>query len=167
LVDNSSTVQYIKKEGGTKSATLARLTKEILDICYTHQIRLVPCHLPGLANIESDALSRGKTQDELHLNTNVASKIFRIYGYPEVDLFASQATAQVPQYFSLDRFDNQSLGVDAITQEWHFKLMYAFPPPSMILPVLQKFRRSKGKLLLVAPFWLDAHWLPEVLTLLY
>jgi hypothetical protein len=146
---------------------LARLTKQISDICVRFDIILVACHLPGLANIEADALSRGKTQDEWYLLPSVARKIFQIYGRPDVDLFASSSTAQVPSYFSLDRHDRQSLGVDCMAHLWDFRVMYAFPPPSMILSVLQKFRRSSGRLLLVAPFWVDAHWLPEVMSLLY
>ena len=146
---------------------LARLTKQISDICVKYNILLVACHLPGLANTESDALSRGKTQDEWYLLPSVAQKIFQIYGCPDVDLFASNATAQVGAYFSLDRSDRRALGVDSMAHPWDFKVMYAFPPPAMILSVLQKFRRSSGKLLLIAPFWIDAHWLPEVISLLY
>jgi hypothetical protein len=82
LVDNSATVLYLKKEGGTKSAMLSRLTREILDICVSHQITLFPSHLPGLANTESDALSRCKTQEEWHLSPVVAQKIFRVFGVP-------------------------------------------------------------------------------------
>ena len=65
---------------------MTRLTKEILDVCLAFNIRLVPCHLPGLANIESDALSRGKLQDKWHLLPSVAQKIFRFYGMPDIDL---------------------------------------------------------------------------------
>jgi hypothetical protein len=167
LVDNLTTVMYLKKEGGTKSVMLARLTKEISDICMSHNIRLVPCYLPGMANIEADALSRGKTQDEWFLLPSVAQKIFRSFGFPDVDLFASRETAQTQTYFSLDRHDRQSLGIDALNQPWDFGLMYAFPPPSLILSLLQKYRRSKGKLLLIAPFWPDAPWFAELITLLY
>ena len=167
LVDNLTTVMYLKKEGGTKSVMLARLTKQISDICMSHDIRLVPCYLPGMANIESDALSRGKTQDEWFLLPSVAQKIFWSFGFPDVDLFASRETAQTQAYFSLDRHDRQSLGIDALNQPWDFGLMYAFPPPSLILSLLQNYRRSKGNLLLVAPFWIDAHWFPELVALLY
>ena len=146
---------------------MTRLTKEILDVCLAFNIRLVPCHLPGLANIESDALSRGKLQDEWHLLPSVAQKIFRIYGTPEIDLFASNVTAQLGLYFTLDSHDSRAHGVDALAHLWDFQTMYAFPPPALILTVLQKYRRSSGRLLLVAPFWPDAHWLPEVRSLLY
>ena len=168
LVDNMTTVLYLKKEGGTKSAMLSRLTREVLDICRSHDIKLFPSYLPGLANIESDALSRGKIQEEWHLSKAVAQKIFRVFGSPDIDLFASRPTAQVPTYFSLDRHDRQSFGVDALRQKWDFDLMYAFPPPAMILTIIQKFRQSKcRRLLLIAPFWVDAQWLSEVRTLLY
>ena len=167
LVDNSTTVLYLKKEGGTKSVILARLTKQVLDICLSHDIRLVPSYLPGLANIESDALSRGKAQDEWLLLPSVAQKIFRIFGSPDIDLFASAETTQTRVYFSLDRQDLGAAGIDVFSQHWDHGMMYAFPPPSLILTVLQKYRRSKGKLLLIAPFWPDAHWLPEVISLLY
>ena len=61
LMDNTFTMMYLKKVGGTKSAILSRLSQEILDICNIHHIRLIPSHLPGLANTESDALSHQKS----------------------------------------------------------------------------------------------------------
>ena len=146
LVDNSLTILYLKKEGGTKSAMLGRLTKKILDMCTSHEITLFPSHLPGLANTESEALSRGKSQEEWHLSPSVAQKIFRIFGLPEIDLFASKMTSQLPVYFSLDRHDHQARAVDALRQTWDFRMMYAFPPPCMILTVIQKFRQSRGRL---------------------
>jgi hypothetical protein len=90
---------------------ICRLTKEILDLCRTHNIRLFPSHLPGLANTESDALSRGKTQEEWHLSPVVAQNIFRVFGVPDIDLFASQRTAQVPDY-------SPSTGTIASLGEW-------------------------------------------------
>ena len=147
---------------------LTRLTREILDICMSHNITLILSHLPGIANTGADALSRGKTQEEWHLSPVVVQKIFRIFGLPQVDLFASAATSHLPVYFTLNRHDRQSAGVDALQQDWTFNLMYAFPLPAMILTLIQKFRQSSGKrLLLIAPFWLDAQWLSEVSSLLY
>jgi hypothetical protein len=93
---------------------------------------------------------------------------YSIFGRPQIYLFASERTAQLPQYFSLDRHDRQSVGVDALRQRWDYNLMYAFPPPAMILTIIQKFRQSRDKrLLLIAPFWLDAQWFSEVRSLLY
>jgi hypothetical protein len=61
--------------------------------------------MPGLVNTESDALFRGKSQEEWHLSPSVAQKIFRIFGVPEIDLFASRMTSQLLVYFSLVRHD--------------------------------------------------------------
>jgi hypothetical protein len=137
-------------------------------MCTSHKIRLFLSHLHSLANTESDALSRGKTQEEWHLSPSIAQQIFRVFGVLQIDLFASRATSQVPIYFSLDRHDRQARGVDALRQKWDFSLMYAFPPPCMILTVIQKFRQSRGSsLLLIAPFWIDSQWISEVWSLLY
>ena len=158
---------YKKGGGGTRSAILSRLATEILDTCHLHHIRLIPSHLPGLANTESDALSRQKTQDEWHLNHRVADKIFDRLGLPEIDLFASQHTHQVPIYFTLDQRDNQALGIDALAHPWEFQIMYAFHSPAILLHTIQKFRLLGGKLLLVAPYWKEAPWCPEVASMLY
>ena len=141
-----------KKEGGTRSATLSRIATQILDICHSHKIRLIPSHPPGLGNTKADALSRQKVQDDWHLNPQVAQKICSRLGIPEVDLFASRQTAQTSNYFSLDTRDNDALGVDALAHPWHFQTMYAFPPSALILPVIQKFRSSPGSLILIAQF---------------
>jgi hypothetical protein len=131
---------YLKKQGGTRSSTLSSLATEVLDICHRHKICLLPSHLPGLGNTKSDALSRQKTQDEWYLNPKVAHKIFSKLGEPQIDLFASYKTAQVPTYFTLDRHDQSALGVDALANSWGFNTMYAFPPPSLILSTIQNSR---------------------------
>ena len=146
---------------------LSRLTQEILDTCAKHNITLLSSHLPGLANTTSVALSRQKSQDEWYLSPIVTRKIFAKLGCPEVDLFASKDTAQVNPYFTLDRTDKEALGVDALAQSWDFSLMYAFPPPALLLTTLQKFRKLGGKLLLIAPHWPDAPWFAELSSLLY
>jgi hypothetical protein len=69
---------------------------------YRHKIKLIPIHLPGIANIESDAFSGGKSQEKWHLRSAWAQKIFQIYGQVEVDLFASWGTAQLTLYFLLE-----------------------------------------------------------------
>ena len=112
-------------------------------------------------------LKISKLQDEWQLLLSVAQKIFRIYGTPDIDLFASNVTAQLGLYFTLDSHNSRAHSVDALGHLWDFQTMYAFPPPSLILTVLQKYRRFSGILLLVAPFWPDAHWLPEVRSLFY
>ena len=59
LSNNSTTVSYINKQGGTHSLTLCRLALEFLDWCDEHCIRLVAVHLQETKNVLADALSRG------------------------------------------------------------------------------------------------------------
>lgn len=108
---------------------LAWLTKEILDLCTSWDMRLFPSHLPGLANSESDALSRGQTQEEWHLAPSVAQKISKVFGFPQVDLFTSKQSTQLQIYFSLDRHVHQSVEVDALHQRWDFDSCMPFLPP--------------------------------------
>ena len=164
-LDNVTAASYPVKEGGTRSQVFNRLARQILFTCRESSIHLEPAYLPGIANLGADALSRDKQSQEWALNPKVARTIFRIFGRPQVDLFASQRSALLPQYFSIDRKDKKALGIDALEQTWKFQLMYAFPPPQLIPMVLAKIRMTKATLILVAPFWTRASWLPELIQL--
>ena len=95
-VENRSVVAYLLKEGGTRSRPLCLLTMQVFHLCQKLGIALRPAYLPGVANVAADALSRGRQVVEWHLNPTVVGDIFSCWGQPEVDLFASRETAQVP-----------------------------------------------------------------------
>ncbi|CAJ0915455.1 unnamed protein product [Ranitomeya imitator] len=63
------------------------------------------------------------------------------WGLPEIDLFASRQNAKVEAFFSLNPRDG-SRGVDALAQEWNFRLAYAFPPIPILAKVLQKGKEA-------------------------
>ena len=63
LTDNSTTVAYINKEGGTQSPTLCYLALDLWAWCRQHGIYLVANHISGVRNVLADALSRGKLAD--------------------------------------------------------------------------------------------------------
>ena len=58
--DNFTVVQYVNRQGGTRSATLCCLTWSLLQWCEQNGIRLSARHLAGESNSLADALSRGK-----------------------------------------------------------------------------------------------------------
>lgn len=60
-LDNCSAVAYILREGGTCSTRLMSLTKQLF-LADLWQIELCLCYLPGIANIEADALLRVNKQ---------------------------------------------------------------------------------------------------------
>ena len=72
-----------------------------------------------------------------------------------------------PSTWTLQRGDNQALAVDALSQTWDFDLVYTFPPPTLVPTVANKLRGSKTRMLLLAPCWCDAPWMPVLTELLF
>ena len=95
-INNRTALAYLAREGGTKSVLLSRLACRIL-LSQRHRITLIPVYVSGIGNTIADALSRGK-ETQWHLSPMMVNRIFQRYGTPQVDLFASRETAQLPQY---------------------------------------------------------------------
>lgn len=165
--DNKTVVAYLLKEGGTRSWSLCLLTKEVFRILDRWAITIRPAYLKGIANAGADALSRGRAVKEWCLDPRVSTRLFRRRGAPQWDLFADGENHLAPLYFSLDRTDKRAQGIDAFMQEWGTLQgrIYAFPPPQLIPQVLSRIVTARMELLLVAPCWEDAAWLPEILSL--
>lgn len=116
LTDNMSVVSYVNKlGGGTKSNTLAQLTKEMFPWCIERKIRLLAQHLPGKANIRADYMSRHlRDRTDWVLNQDIFRAINTLWGPLEVDLFASRFSAQLPLFFW--RADPEAEATDAFKQ---------------------------------------------------
>ena len=83
-----------------------------------------------------------------------------------IDLFVTSMNARLPVYFA-PMADPQSAGMDAMMQLWDGMPAYAFPPSGLLHHVLSKVRQSRGlELTLVAPFWPQHPWSPDLLELL-
>ena len=119
-IDNTTAVAYLVKEGGTQSKALCELAAKILNFAEEHRINLRPSYLPGLLNTEADALSRQKDTSDWMLEPAIARRIFRQFGRPLIDLFASRRSKQVSKYFTSDRHDLGALGTDALHQNWNY-----------------------------------------------
>ena len=95
-------------------------------------------YLPGSINVETDRESR-QTRDssEWKLNSSIFMKLCQIRRTPQMDLFASRVSHQLPQCISwkINPF-RQSRG--AVQISWADKFVYAFPPFPLIGRVLQK-----------------------------
>ena len=57
-VDNTTTMSYINKMGGTKSMDMINISKSLWDYCLSKQITLTAKFLPGIQNQIADAQSR-------------------------------------------------------------------------------------------------------------
>ncbi|CAG2208359.1 unnamed protein product [Mytilus edulis] len=116
-LDNMVAVNYINKMGG-RIVKLNNLTKELWIWCIQRKIWVTACHLPGVANIEADRLSRSINVDiEWKLHDDVFNIIDCLFGPHDVDLFASKFNHQLPRYFSYLP-DKYAEAVDAFSSDW-------------------------------------------------
>ncbi|XP_049888064.1 uncharacterized protein LOC126382290 [Pectinophora gossypiella] len=98
--DNKSVVSYIRNEGGLRSKALFLMTRTLFQIVDENEIHLVPYYLPGQYNVEADTLSRQKAEAEWTLTPEACQVIFRRYGTPQIDLFASKRAHLLPRQSS-------------------------------------------------------------------
>ena len=152
--------------GYRESSSLLRFSnKRILRWSETLPIRLTPQFIMGRHNasglvvlsqsgarVRMDAQDRGipRAPEEV---ASVNRSICRLSKY------------QCSQYFS-PFHDQNALGTDSVLQSWDGWQAYAFPPWSLIPAVLKKLRSSSGVLLtIVAPYWPQRPWFPDLLDL--
>ena len=164
--DNTTTVAYINRQGGTRSPNLCLKTWFFLLWCREHDIQVRASHIAGVENTLADALSRGRvSQGEWELAPQWAIFLFKRLGRPLVDLFATAENAKLPTFCSRG-FDPRAWAIDALSFSWDGLDSYAFPPFSIIHRVLLKIRASKVRVLLIAPLWPRRPWFPLLLHLL-
>ena len=165
--NNTTTVAYLRHSGGTFSSTLNDTAREMLLWAENHRVRLLPQFIMGSSNVTADALSRPNQVigSEWTLHQEVVDHL--VHKWPAViDLFATFLTARLPVYFS-PASDSRAAGTDALLQPWDNLQAYAFPPIAIIRRVLVKLRSSKNcELTLIAPFWPQREWFPDLLELL-
>ncbi len=80
----------------------------------------------------------------------------------QVDLFASQNPSHCPLWFSLTH--PVPLGLDVMVQTWPRLYLYTFPPIALLPGVLERVRRDRVLLLLIAPWWPGRIWFPDLIS---
>ena len=159
-------IVYLRKEGGTRSPFLNSLTQGILRWSESLHIRLALQFIPGSRTVLADALSCPHQLPSSEWSFNLEVFLSLRCRWPvQIDLFATSENRRCSIYFSPIR-DPQSAGTDAFLQSWDGLQAYAFPPWSIIPRVLAKLRMSRGtELTLVAPYWPQRPWFPDLLQL--
>ncbi len=85
------------------------------------------------------------------------------FGAAQVDLFAYPETTHCQWFYSLTE---ATLGTDALAHSWPRGLRkYAFPPVSLLAQTLCKIREDEEQVLLVALYWPNRTWFPELMLL--
>ena len=162
--DNSTALAYTRKEGGLKSLPLLKVAREVLHLCNQRQIRITSAFVPTEENILADAASRNLQVADWHLLPSTFRRVTQVFGLPEIDLFASNASAQVPRFLSWNK-DDLAEGFDALSLPWNYRLAYLFPPVPLMGRVIEKLSKAQGTYLLVAPYWETQKWFPSLFLL--
>ena len=153
MCDNTTAINYISAMGGTKSVECNAIAYDIWEWAIVRNIWLSAAHIPGVCNVAADQLSREFNFDlEWMLSRAVFQNIVKVFGQPDLDLFASRLNAQLPDYVSW-KPDPEARYVDAFTIEWSNIYFYAFPPFCLLPRCVQKIIQEKASGLLIIPLW--------------
>jgi len=164
--DNQTAISYINKFGGCHSRLLDALSRSIWSWCIAQNLVIKAIHIPGVENVDADALSRDFNDNvEWSLCPTVFAQITDILGLPTLDAFASRLNNKLPRYYSWQP-DPGCEAVNAFSQKWDREYIYAFPPFNLIGRILRKLITDGGRGLLIFPFWPSQPWFPLVADLL-
>ncbi|XP_075783465.1 DNA repair protein RAD51 homolog 2 isoform X1 [Pelodiscus sinensis] len=163
LTDNICTVYYINRQGGARSRSLCAEAIRLWNWAIHHNITLTASYLQGKDNTIADALSRHfLPQHEWELHNEVAHGLFRLWGFPSIDLFATRHNKKCHHYCSRAGTGKNSLG-DALLLNWgSHQLLYAFPHLPLIPRALEKIATEGATVIFIAPFWPRQTWLTQL-----
>lgn len=166
LTDNTTTMAYVNKAGGTWSLLCNYFAKQIWEWCQKRNNWITATFIAGKDNVEADFASRHFTADtEWGLNPVIFRDLCTKWFRPEVDLFASFNNHLLPVYVSWGP-DKHSIATNAFLLNWgNFKTIYIFPPFRLLARCAKKILREKPKGFLIAPNWPGQVWFVEVMNL--
>ncbi|XP_031329346.1 uncharacterized protein LOC116166470 [Photinus pyralis] len=163
--DNTTALSSINRMGSVKFKKLNSLAKEIWQWCEIRDLWLVASYIKSSDNWQADQASRIlPPETEWALNDAIFADICKVFGEPEIDLFASRANRKCAKYVTWHQ-DPEAEAIDAFTINWSKLNFYAFPPFSLILKTLNKVVAEKAEGVIVVPFWRSQPWYPLLLKL--
>ncbi len=146
--DNPSVIAYINHQGGLSSCPLCRLACQIVVWAQGRLRSLRTVYIPQHPNMGADVLLRqGSRPGEWMLQPDMVKQIWRVFNQAQVDLFATQETAQCPLWYAL--VHPAPLGLYAIIQTWQRLCLYAFSLIALLPGVLARVCWDEVSLLLV------------------
>ena len=155
------------QSGGTLSRLLYSHTAQLLLWADSHNISLVPRHIPGKLNVVADHLSHCHQvlNSEWTLSLPVLHQVWHLWGQPHVDMFATANNARLPTFIS-PLLDPQAWRIDALSFTWTGLWIYLFPPFPLLLEVLRRVSLTHCQAILISPVWPSQPWFPLLLRLL-
>ncbi|XP_015256437.1 PREDICTED: uncharacterized protein LOC107101872 [Cyprinodon variegatus] len=93
--DNTSVIYHINRLGGTRSARLLKVSRDLLEWAFPRLCTLCAAYLPGRQNHVADSLSRqAPAPGEWSLHRDVVRIIWNLFG--QADLFATEESTHCP-----------------------------------------------------------------------
>ena len=124
FADNTTSLAYLRNQGGTPSSLLNSVAQAILRLCEVNRVRLVPQFIPGRLNVLTDTLScRSQVLGSQWTLCFPAFRDLLLLWPATIDLFATSLNHRLPVYFS-PMEDPQSAGTDVMMV---FRLMPSLP----------------------------------------
>ena len=152
--------------GGTHSKELNKTVKSIWKWCESRNLWIFASYIRSKDNAIADFESRRlEPETEYELSPKAFQKLSKVFGVPDIDLFASRANSKCEAYVSWKK-DPDSIAIDAFTLNWNKYYFYAFPPFTLILKVLKKIKQEGSQGIVVVPNWPSQPWYPIYTKLL-
>lgn len=166
LSDNTTTIAYINKAGGTWSYFCNLFSRKVWEWCQKYNNWISATYIPGIENTRADFASRHFTEDtEWGLSSSIFSRICTNWFTPDVDMFASFNNHLLPNYVSWGP-DSHSIACDAFLLNWsEFNSIFVFPPFRIVLRCVKKIKKEKPTGILVVPDWPGQVWFADVMRL--
>jgi len=161
-IDNVTALSYIIKMGGKNNQQMNKISKQIWEFMMSRKCKLTAEYIPSKLNIEADEESRLNDSSEWKLDPQLFKEICKRLGNPEIDLFASLATHQIPKYISW-KPDPKAIAVNAFQTSWAHKFPYAFPPFKLIGRTINKVQHHHISAIIITPVWHTATWYPMLI----
>ena len=162
MLDNSTAVSYINKQGGTHSRCMMTETRRLFTLLLELECNMQAVHLAGHLNVLADLASREgqviRTEWQLHQSTFKWLCQNSIWGHPKLDMFANSRNKQLPMYMSPCP-DPRAFAIDALVAQWPKLTLYAFPPTVTLQKLVTRLKQETSfRILLIAPWDVNATW---------
>jgi hypothetical protein len=150
---------------GSKIPALHTAAVEVLEACRARNIHLkVEWRSRDDARlVEADEASRRFDADDWSSSAAAFAKIVDWAGTsPDFDLFANENNRKCQNYASRFAWSAQSrLRINAFSLDWgSLGVVWACPPPNLIIPTLKQWHEQKALGLLMVPLWKGSRFWP-------
>jgi Reverse transcriptase (RNA-dependent DNA polymerase) len=160
--DNTTTIAYINKFGGTRSEPLMHLAEKIWNFCLRTGMSLSTAFVPSQFNPADPPSRQLNNQLEWSISQPAFEELDKRWGPHQIDLFATHLNTKLPTYMSW-KFDENAAAQNAMQQTWTgWGRLYICPPWNLLPQVLQCLQDSRLAATVITPNWTSSIWYPTI-----